>query len=324
MKRRYLSLALAAVCTQYLTGCGGSRSDGATSTAGAASTPAAAPAAVAVKLSFNAARNTSTAWTDDNSLILTGTGNFTSPGFKFDRGRLTSGVSSVDMVVQSATTFLFTSADGTETAQVDLSDPAMKVVRSFKDNKFVGGVGFFDRGGQAFMGSFTTDNKITPSQDSLSNARAVDFKLAERSRVRPQSLLALVITSAIPSAFAQTDPVAELGKDIIKTALSAVPFLAGGLGAFFCGPGLALAALCGIGAFGITSLFFRPLLAQADELPPRLFLRSLPPAGTIPFGQVVYVDDGGCPAGQIKRVVGGDNSRGIPRVIDCISIAAVP
>ena len=196
---------------------------GVSSNPGRFTTPAAAPAAVAVKLWFDAARNTSTAWTDDNSLILTGTGNFTAPGFKFDRGRLTSGASSVDMVVQSATTFFFTSADGTETAQVDLSDPVMKVVRSFKDNKFAGGIGFFDCGGQAFMGTFMTDNKTTPSQGLLSNARAVDFKLAERSRVRSQSLLAQFITGAIPSAFAQTDPVAELGKDIIKTALSAAP-----------------------------------------------------------------------------------------------------
>lgn len=318
MQRRHVNLALAAVCTGYLTGCGGG------DTPTLASTPSAAVPPTPIKLSFDTVRNVSTAWTNDNGLILTGTGNFTLPGFKFDQGRLSSGTSSVDLVVQSSTRSLFTSADGTETAQADLSDPAMKVVRFFKDNKFVGGVGFFDLNGQPFMGSFTTATTTTPSQGALSNVRAVDFRLARQSSAHSQSLLARVITGAIPSAFAQSDPVAELGQNIIKDALSAVPFMVGGIAAFFCSPGLALAALCGLGAFGVTSLVFRGALAQAGELPPRIFQRSLPPAGSIPFGQVVYVDDGGCPAGQLKKVIGGDNSRGIPRVITCVPFAAVP
>jgi hypothetical protein len=54
--------------------------------------------------------------------------------------------------------------------------------------------------------------------------------------------------------------------------------------------------------------------------PPSQFLTALPPAGSIPYGQIVYVNDGGCPTGQLKQVIGGNNSRGIPRQITCVPI----
>jgi hypothetical protein len=38
------------------------------------------------------------------------------------------------------------------------------------------------------------------------------------------------------------------------------------------------------------------------------YLKQEPPAGTIPSGVVVLVDDGTCPAGQIKQVTGGNGS----------------
>jgi hypothetical protein len=34
-----------------------------------------------------------------------------------------------------------------------------------------------------------------------------------------------------------------------------------------------------------------------------------PPMGAMREGQVVLVDDGSCPAGQIKRVVGGNHTK---------------
>jgi hypothetical protein len=43
-----------------------------------------------------------------------------------------------------------------------------------------------------------------------------------------------------------------------------------------------------------------------------------PPAGTLPYGKKVLVDDGTCPTGQIKQITGGDNGRGIPRARACI------
>jgi hypothetical protein len=42
-------------------------------------------------------------------------------------------------------------------------------------------------------------------------------------------------------------------------------------------------------------------------------LKQEPPAGALRPGQIVLVDDGSCPAGQIKQVTGGSNlSKGQP------------
>lgn len=38
-------------------------------------------------------------------------------------------------------------------------------------------------------------------------------------------------------------------------------------------------------------------------------VKAEPPMGALKEGQVVLVDDGSCPAGQIKRVVGGNHVR---------------
>jgi hypothetical protein len=38
-------------------------------------------------------------------------------------------------------------------------------------------------------------------------------------------------------------------------------------------------------------------------------VKQEPPLGAMREGQVVLVDDGSCPAGQIKRVVGGNHTK---------------
>ena len=38
-------------------------------------------------------------------------------------------------------------------------------------------------------------------------------------------------------------------------------------------------------------------------------LKKEPPMGALKEGQVVIVDDGSCPSGQIKRVIGGNHTR---------------
>ena len=35
-------------------------------------------------------------------------------------------------------------------------------------------------------------------------------------------------------------------------------------------------------------------------------------------GQVVYVDDGKCPAGEIKKITGGNQSAGVKRQVECV------
>jgi hypothetical protein len=56
-------------------------------------------------------------------------------------------------------------------------------------------------------------------------------------------------------------------------------------------------------------------------------LKQEPPAGSLPAGQTVLVDDGSCPSGQIKRITGGSNinisagqyiAGGAPRQRKCI------
>ena len=43
-----------------------------------------------------------------------------------------------------------------------------------------------------------------------------------------------------------------------------------------------------------------------------------PATGTIATGVSVLVDDGTCPAGQIKQVTGGDTKRGVARTRRCV------
>jgi hypothetical protein len=44
----------------------------------------------------------------------------------------------------------------------------------------------------------------------------------------------------------------------------------------------------------------------------------MPAIGAIPTGHIVYVDDGGCPLGQVKEVTGGSLTPDIPRRIRCV------
>lgn len=49
-------------------------------------------------------------------------------------------------------------------------------------------------------------------------------------------------------------------------------------------------------------------------------LKSEPAKGTLPQGQKVLVDDGSCPAGQVKQVTGA--TPGTPRLKECIPMPA--
>lgn len=48
------------------------------------------------------------------------------------------------------------------------------------------------------------------------------------------------------------------------------------------------------------------------------YLKEDPPSGYLRHEQVVFVDDGTCPAGEIKKVTGGNMQRSIPRQVQCI------
>lgn len=49
-----------------------------------------------------------------------------------------------------------------------------------------------------------------------------------------------------------------------------------------------------------------------------VILKQDPEMGTLPTGMTIYVDDGSCPAGQIKKLIGGSVSRNIPRDVRCV------
>src|SRR5262249_33522711 len=49
-----------------------------------------------------------------------------------------------------------------------------------------------------------------------------------------------------------------------------------------------------------------------------VIVQSEPPAGSLRQGQVILVDDGTCPAGQIKEVTGGRSNERVQRTRRCI------
>jgi hypothetical protein len=62
-----------------------------------------------------------------------------------------------------------------------------------------------------------------------------------------------------------------------------------------------LAALC----FGAA--------AHAQEI-----LKELPANLSLRKGQVVYVDNGKCPAGEVLKITGGHAAAGVPRQTECV------
>jgi hypothetical protein len=46
--------------------------------------------------------------------------------------------------------------------------------------------------------------------------------------------------------------------------------------------------------------------------------RQMPKDGVLSPGEVVLVDDGRCPAGEVKQVTGGNKAKNIPREVRCV------
>ena len=60
------------------------------------------------------------------------------------------------------------------------------------------------------------------------------------------------------------------------------------------------------------------LVASASALAEIEILKEVPQSGTIRYRQVVYVDDGTCPKGEIKQITGGNKDKSIPRKVRCV------
>ena len=52
---------------------------------------------------------------------------------------------------------------------------------------------------------------------------------------------------------------------------------------------------------------------------PISYLSQDPAPGKLPYGKLAYVDDGQCPDGQVKRLIGGDAKKSIPRHVECVA-----
>lgn len=48
------------------------------------------------------------------------------------------------------------------------------------------------------------------------------------------------------------------------------------------------------------------------------YLKVEPAKGAVRRGEVVYVDDGTCPAGEVKKIIGGSQMAGAPRQVMCV------
>lgn len=59
---------------------------------------------------------------------------------------------------------------------------------------------------------------------------------------------------------------------------------------------------------------FLPCVSQAKVE----YLKEEPPKETLRYLQVVYVDDGTCPPGEVKEITGGNSKLSIPRKVRCV------
>jgi hypothetical protein len=68
----------------------------------------------------------------------------------------------------------------------------------------------------------------------------------------------------------------------------------------------------------------RRMMAAALSLLAVTILPREPDPGELRLGQRVYVDDGSCPAGQVKEVAGANlTSSGVTRVRQCVARSSV-
>lgn len=72
------------------------------------------------------------------------------------------------------------------------------------------------------------------------------------------------------------------------------------------------------GAWLGRALILGSLAAGAAAAAESEILKKPPESGQVPYGKVVYVDDGTCPRGEIKEITGGSREKSIPRQVRCV------
>jgi hypothetical protein len=74
-----------------------------------------------------------------------------------------------------------------------------------------------------------------------------------------------------------------------------------------------LACAAGAAAFCLLLCGTAPAAAAPVEV-----LKVMPAQGSVRQGDVVYVDDGRCPAGKVKKITGGNQKTGVARQVECV------
>lgn len=68
-----------------------------------------------------------------------------------------------------------------------------------------------------------------------------------------------------------------------------------------------------IGLLSLAALALLVATGASAEMP-----KQMPKDGVLSPGEVVLVDDGRCPAGEVKQVTGGNKAKNIPREVKCV------
>ncbi|MGS5088785.1 DUF6719 family protein [Hydrogenophaga sp. A37] len=68
-----------------------------------------------------------------------------------------------------------------------------------------------------------------------------------------------------------------------------------------------------IGLFCLAALAWLSATGASADMP-----KQMPQDGVLSPGEVVLVDDGRCPAGEVKQVTGGNKVKNIPREVKCV------
>jgi hypothetical protein len=68
-----------------------------------------------------------------------------------------------------------------------------------------------------------------------------------------------------------------------------------------------------IGLFSLAALAWLSATGASADMP-----KKMPQDGVLSPGEVVLVDDGRCPAGEVKQVTGGNKAKNVPREVKCV------
>ena len=60
------------------------------------------------------------------------------------------------------------------------------------------------------------------------------------------------------------------------------------------------------------------LTAAAAANTALVVLKEMPAKGVLRLGEVIYVDDGKCPVGEVKKITGGNQKTGVGRQVECV------